>query len=247
MAQAPGAGDMERKGERNAPAAQHGSPAAAPMTEQRSATGASERREIGNDTGKTPDHAAKPGEPASGRSAAEGEKNMAPGKGAGEHVGKPGEPASGRSAAEGDKNAAPGKAMHENPAKAGEPGGPAHNVQQKPSEQSGRSAAEPSGAMTGKKLDQSQEMKIQETIHNQRVEREPNVDFSVSIGAIVPPHHHFHVLPTEIVSIVPEYRGYDYIVVNDEILIVEPRTHRIVETLPEGRSAAMDRRARDCP
>jgi hypothetical protein len=35
-------------------------------------------------------------------------------------------------------------------------------------------------------------------------------------------------LPPEIVTIVPAYRGYKYVIVEDEILIIDPRTLRIV-------------------
>ena len=35
-------------------------------------------------------------------------------------------------------------------------------------------------------------------------------------------------IPTLLVEIHPAWRGYMYFVVGDEIIIVEPRTHRIV-------------------
>ena len=39
-------------------------------------------------------------------------------------------------------------------------------------------------------------------------------------------------MPPEIVQVVPQYRGYEYTVVRDEIVILEPGTRRIVEVLP---------------
>lgn len=45
-------------------------------------------------------------------------------------------------------------------------------------------------------------------------------------------------MPSTIIAIVPEYRGYSYIVVRDEIVIVEPRTYRIVAVLPYSGSRA---------
>jgi hypothetical protein len=42
-----------------------------------------------------------------------------------------------------------------------------------------------------------------------------------------------HTLPTEIVSIVPQYRGYSYFVTQEEIVIVEPRSYKIVTVLPK--------------
>ena len=41
------------------------------------------------------------------------------------------------------------------------------------------------------------------------------------------------VLPPDIVRIAPQYRGYDYTVVEDEIVIVEPRSRRVVDVISE--------------
>ena len=38
------------------------------------------------------------------------------------------------------------------------------------------------------------------------------------------------------VTIVPEYRNYDYVVVRDEIVIVEPRTRRVVHVIPRSQA-----------
>jgi hypothetical protein len=40
------------------------------------------------------------------------------------------------------------------------------------------------------------------------------------------------VLPEEIVRIVPQYLGFDYFLVEDEIVIVDPRTLEIVAIIP---------------
>jgi hypothetical protein len=59
-----------------------------------------------------------------------------------------------------------------------------------------------------------------------------NANFSVSVGTRVPRSVHVVVLPEEIVRIVPEYRGYNYFLVGDEIVIVDPRTLEIVAIIP---------------
>jgi hypothetical protein len=41
-------------------------------------------------------------------------------------------------------------------------------------------------------------------------------------------------LPPSVVSIVPEYRGYDYVVVHDEIVIVQPSTRKVIEVIRRG-------------
>ena len=52
--------------------------------------------------------------------------------------------------------------------------------------------------------------------------------FSVSVGTVVPPSVRFVRLPAPIAEIYPAWRDYDYIVVGDQILIIDPVDHRIV-------------------
>ena len=42
---------------------------------------------------------------------------------------------------------------------------------------------------------------------------------------------HWYPLPVEIVEIVPQYRGFYYIVVEDEIIIIAPTTREIVTVI----------------
>jgi hypothetical protein len=83
--------------------------------------------------------------------------------------------------------------------------------------------------------------KISEVITKEKVEPVTNVNFSISIGTSVPEHVRVRPLPGDIVTIVPEYRGYDYFVVEEEIIIIEPRTRKIVVTIPRhgSRSASV--------
>jgi hypothetical protein len=66
-----------------------------------------------------------------------------------------------------------------------------------------------------------------------------SVNFSVSVGAAVPRDVRLQTLPADVVEVVPQYRGYNFFVVRDEIVIVEPSTYKIVTVLPRsGGSAA---------
>jgi hypothetical protein len=59
-----------------------------------------------------------------------------------------------------------------------------------------------------------------------------NVNFDVKVGTKIPRSVHIVALPDDIVSVVPEYRGYDYILVRDEILIAGNRcSHSSLVTL----------------
>ena len=66
-----------------------------------------------------------------------------------------------------------------------------------------------------------------------RIDAKPvtHVNFSVSVGTVVPRTLDLRPVPTTIVEIVPQYRGYDFVLVRDEVVIVEPRTHRIVDVI----------------
>jgi hypothetical protein len=59
------------------------------------------------------------------------------------------------------------------------------------------------------------------------------LNVSISVGTEIPDRVRVHRLPPEIVSIEPAYRDYDYFTTEEEIVIVEPRTHRIVSTVPK--------------
>jgi len=64
-----------------------------------------------------------------------------------------------------------------------------------------------------------------------RAPRVTHVDFSVSVGVAVPRSVHLVTVPTEIVEIHPDWRGFLYFVYEDEIIIVDQRSHKIVAVL----------------
>jgi hypothetical protein len=63
------------------------------------------------------------------------------------------------------------------------------------------------------------------------------VNFSLSVGAAVPRDVRFQPLPADVVEIMPQYRGYNFFVVRDDIVIVEPSTYQIVDVLPRAGSS----------
>jgi hypothetical protein len=81
-------------------------------------------------------------------------------------------------------------------------------------------------------LNPEQKTKIRETvIKSSNAPRVANVNFSVSIGTTVPKTVRFAPLPSYLVEIQPAWRGYEYFLVGDEIVVVDPRTLRIVAIL----------------
>jgi hypothetical protein len=59
-----------------------------------------------------------------------------------------------------------------------------------------------------------------------------NVNFSISVGTAIPRGVRLHPLPSDVVEVVPQYRGYNFVMVRDEIVIVDPATYKIVTVLP---------------
>lgn len=86
-------------------------------------------------------------------------------------------------------------------------------------------------------LSTDKQVRISETLTRERfAEPERNLNVSIRIGERIPERVRVHRLPDTIVAIEPEYRGYDYFTTEEEIVIVEPRTHQIVSQIPRDRS-----------
>jgi Protein of unknown function (DUF1236) len=86
-------------------------------------------------------------------------------------------------------------------------------------------------AGAGGKLSSEQRTKITTVIRGQHIAPATNVNFSISVGTRVPRDVSFHPLPAEVVTIYPEWRGYEFILVNDQIVVVDPRTFEIVAVI----------------
>ena len=69
---------------------------------------------------------------------------------------------------------------------------------------------------------------ITSAIKQEKVEEVTNVNFNVSVGTAVPAGVRYHPLPSRIVEIYPEWRGYDFILVHGKYIILRPHTHEIV-------------------
>ena len=82
-------------------------------------------------------------------------------------------------------------------------------------------------------LNTEQKTKIRETVINSSsAPRATNVNIALNVGTTVPSSVRIAPVPSVLVEINPGWRSYEYFVVNDEIIIVDPRTHRIVAILP---------------
>ena len=87
-------------------------------------------------------------------------------------------------------------------------------------------------AGAGAKLSTEQRTKITTVFRSEHVAPVNNVNFSISVGTRVPREGvSFRPLPAEVVTIYPEWRGYEFILVRNQILVVDPATYEIVAIL----------------
>jgi hypothetical protein len=95
-----------------------------------------------------------------------------------------------------------------------------------------RNQAGSSSTSSSTSVTQEQQTKFNQVIEKQKVQSVTNVNFSVSVGSTVPRSVRFHNVPREIVTVYPEYRDKKFIVVREEIVIIEPRTNKVVSVIP---------------
>ena len=70
-------------------------------------------------------------------------------------------------------------------------------------------------------------------IRNEHVAPISNPDFAVTVGSRIPRERvDLRPLPSEVFTIYPQWRGYEFFLVRDEIIVVDPRTLEIVAVLP---------------
>lgn len=87
-------------------------------------------------------------------------------------------------------------------------------------------------AGAGAKLSTEQRTQISSVIREEHVAPVNNVNFSVAVGTRVPREGiELHTLPSRVATIYPEWRSYRYVLVHNQIVIVDPNTYEIVAIL----------------
>ena len=81
-------------------------------------------------------------------------------------------------------------------------------------------------------LNAQQQTQVGQAIAQRNITPLTNVTFSIAIGTQVPRSVQLRALSSDLVTFVPDYRGYSYFVVEEQIMIVEPASHEIVAIVP---------------
>ncbi len=82
------------------------------------------------------------------------------------------------------------------------------------------------------RLDTGRRTEFRQSILRGGVSRLDSVNFALSVGTAIPRSVRLHRLPPAIVELVPDYEGYDFILVRDDIVIIDPDTYEIVDVIP---------------
>ncbi|MBS0245839.1 MAG: DUF1236 domain-containing protein [Proteobacteria bacterium] len=113
----------------------------------------------------------------------------------------------------------------------------AANESTKDAQSSTKSSSKNSATTTGQgaagahaSLTTEQRSKITTVIKQQKV-KPVHLNVTVKVGTRIPQHVRYYPLPTEVVTIYPEWRGFDYILVGDTIVVIDPGTREIVAVI----------------
>jgi Protein of unknown function (DUF1236) len=122
---------------------------------------------------------------------------------------------------------------------------PAATAASQPAAPSGPAAAQPSRAANSSviALDTQQQTSIGQALAQRGVRPLTNITFSIAVGTKVPAGEQLRALPSNLVTFIPQYRGYSYVVVEEQVVIVDPGTHEIVAIVPYTAAAPATRTA----
>lgn len=100
--------------------------------------------------------------------------------------------------------------------------------------------AKRAGTESRTQLSQEQQTRVRDTLIKSQGPRLAKANFALHVGTRVPRSVKLAPLPTVVINLVPEYRGYSYVVVQDDIVIIDPASYEIVYVLPaHGRTAGL--------
>jgi hypothetical protein len=135
---------------------------------------------------------------------------------------------------------APGQPASPEKAQTGQAAAP--ETRQMPSGQANATAPRSGGnaAAVGKvQISSTTAARISEALISTAPATSQNINVAVNIGAPLPGEVELLPLPPAVVSLVPEYQGYEYVVVNEQVAVVQPSTRVVVEIItPTGVAAA---------
>ncbi len=81
-------------------------------------------------------------------------------------------------------------------------------------------------------LSLEQRSRIQQAVAHSKLKRQQNVAFTISVGAAVPHQADARDLPPALAKAVPSKHPLQYVLVRDQLVLLDKRTRRIVAIIP---------------
>jgi len=86
-------------------------------------------------------------------------------------------------------------------------------------------------AVPSLKLTAAQKQTIYSSISSQKQRETAPPTFHASVGAVVPSSVDLQPLPKTIVDLIPELKDYEYAMVTNQVLLVDPKSKQVVEII----------------
>jgi hypothetical protein len=86
-------------------------------------------------------------------------------------------------------------------------------------------------AVPALKLTPAQKQTIYTSISSQKQKETAPPDFRAAIGAVVPGSVQLQPLPKTLVELVPELKNFEYAMVANQVLLVDPKNKQVVEII----------------
>ncbi len=109
---------------------------------------------------------------------------------------------------------------------------PQTNQQAGTGQNSPGAAAQIEGSAGPLKLSDQQRQQIHDFFAQQKGERADNVNFTLAIGAAVPQDVQLQKLPPQVSSALGGYNADQYVIVGNQLVIVDPNARRVVAIVP---------------
>jgi len=107
------------------------------------------------------------------------------------------------------------------------------------SQQAGTSSTNTQQSNTASaQLSESDRGKVFSTLKSEKHASNQRIDIQVNVGTRLPPRVRPSQLPRTVVEVMPQYRGYEFVMVRDEIAIVRPGTREVVDVIREPGSSS---------
>jgi len=113
-----------------------------------------------------------------------------------------------------------------------------------PSQKTGQSPDQSNRQTSSATVNDDQRRQVVDQLRRDRKVTSQSLNVEVNVGTRLPPRVQARRLPSDIVRIMPQYREYQYTVIDNRVAIIDPRRREVVEILDDGpgygRAAAYD-------